>query len=157
MTNSGAIDCVGPAPGYRILTRNAVFKLSIFCILIHHDYFARIGRAPEPKILSSNHDRLLVGVLWLATCRYTLILIGSAGVNFAIATRLEQSRSKTLFGCGIAFNLLLLGVFKYADFAVANGNILLGVDWALPHIVLPLALSFITFEQISFLSDILSK
>ena len=58
---------------------------------------------------------------------YTLILIGSAGVNFAIATRLEQNRSKTLFGCGIVFNLLLLGVFKYADFAVANGNILFGV------------------------------
>src|SRR6266481_4426717 len=88
---------------------------------------------------------------------YTLILVGSAGVNFAIATRLEQNRSKALFGFGIAFNLILLGVFKYADFAVANGNTLFHTGWTLPHIVLPLALSFITFEQISFLSDVRSK
>lgn len=88
---------------------------------------------------------------------YTLILVGSACVNFAIAHRLEKSRSTVLFRCGVAFNLFLLGVFKYSDFALANGNILFGFDWALPHIVLPLALSFITVEQISFLSDVRSK
>ncbi len=88
---------------------------------------------------------------------YTLILVGSAGVNFAIATRLEQDRSTALFRCGVAFNLLLLGVFKYADFAVANGNSLFHLDWTLPNIALPLALSFITFEQISFLSDVRSR
>ena len=117
---------------------------------------ALAGRLSQKFFLLTMIVCSLVFYGWLRA-DYTLILIGSAGVNFAIATRLEQSRSKTLFGCGIAFNLLLLGVFKYADFAVANGNILLGVDWALPHIVLPLALSFITFEQISFLSDIRSK
>jgi D-alanyl-lipoteichoic acid acyltransferase DltB (MBOAT superfamily) len=88
---------------------------------------------------------------------YTLILVGSAGVNFAIATRLEQDRSAALFRCGVAFNLLLLGVFKYADFAVTNGNSLFHLDWTLPNIALPLALSFITFEQISFLSDVRSR
>jgi len=117
---------------------------------------ALAGRLSQRFFLLTMIVCSLVFYGWLRA-DYTLILIGSAGVNFAIATRLEQSRSKALFGCGIAFNLLLLGVFKYADFAVANGNILFGVDWALPHIVLPLALSFITFEQISFLSDIRSK
>src|SRR3954469_18965412 len=86
------------------------------------------GRAGQRTFLLAMIVCSLVFYGWLRA-DYTLILIGSAGVNFAIATRLEQSRSKTLFGCGIAFNLLLLGVFKYADFAVANGNILLGVDW----------------------------
>jgi hypothetical protein len=50
-----------------------------------------------------------------------------------------------------------LGVFKYADFAVANVNTLFHSGWTLPHIALPLALSFITFEQISFLSDVRFK
>ena len=117
---------------------------------------ALAGRLSQRFFLLTMIVCSLVFYGWLRA-DYTLILVGSAGVNFAIATRLEQSRSKTLFGCGIAFNLLLLGVFKYADFAVANGNILFGADWVLPHIVLPLALSFITFEQISFLSDIRSK
>src|SRR5262245_21169855 len=76
---------------------------------------------------------------------YILILVGSATVNFAIASRLQQNKCNALFGLGVAFNLILLGIFKYADFAVANGNILFHSDWTLPHITLPLALSFITF------------
>lgn len=117
---------------------------------------ALAGRLSQRLFLLAMIICSLVFYGWLRA-DYTLILVGSAVVNFAMAHRLEQSRSKALFGCGVAFNLLLLGIFKYADFAIANGNILFGADWALPHIVLPLALSFITFEQISFLSDVRSK
>ena len=88
---------------------------------------------------------------------YTLILMGSAGVNFTIATLLERTRNNALFVAGIAFNILLLGAFKYADFALGNVNVLFHADWQLLHIALPLALSFITFEQISFLSDVRSR
>ena len=88
---------------------------------------------------------------------YILILFGSACVNYIIAARLEYNGSKALFRLGVAFNLILLGVFKYGDFAVENGNVLFNSAWTLPHIALPLALSFITFEQISFLSDVRSR
>lgn len=117
---------------------------------------ALAGRIGQRAFLLTMIVCSLVFYGWLRA-DYTLILVGSAGVNFAIATRLEQNRSTALFGCGVAFNLLLLGVFKYADFAVANGNNLFHAGWTLPNIVLPLALSFITFEQISFLSDVRSK
>jgi D-alanyl-lipoteichoic acid acyltransferase DltB (MBOAT superfamily) len=110
---------------------------------------ALAGRIGQRAFLLTMIVCSLVFYGWLRA-DYTLILVGSAGVNFAIATRLEKNRSKALFGCGVAFNLLLLGVFKYADFAVANANSLFHAGWTLPHIVLPLALSFITFEQISF-------
>ncbi|WP_346217456.1 MBOAT family O-acyltransferase [Helicobacter cholecystus] len=53
---------------------------------------------------------------------------------------------------GIIFNLLLLGGFKYTDFILSNLNSL-GTSFPLPHILLPLALSFITFQQIAFLID----
>ena len=117
---------------------------------------ALAGRVGQRTFLFTMIVCSLVFYGWLRA-DYTLILIGSAGVNFAIATGLENNRNKVLFGFGITFNLILLGVFKYADFAVANVNALFHSGWPLPHIALPLALSFITFEQISFLSDVRSK
>ncbi|MGI0406116.1 MBOAT family O-acyltransferase [Helicobacter himalayensis] len=59
---------------------------------------------------------------------------------------------------GIVFNLALLGFFKYTDFLLENFNLfsqLLHLDFTipLPHIVLPLAISFFTFQQIAYLVD----
>ena len=59
---------------------------------------------------------------------------------------------------GILFNLCLLGFFKYTDFFLENFNALsqllhLDFNIPLPHILLPLALSFVTFQQIAFLVD----
>jgi alginate O-acetyltransferase complex protein AlgI len=88
---------------------------------------------------------------------YTLILIGSALVNFSFAFALEHWPDKRIFAVGVILNVALLGVFKYLDFIVGNANAVFREHWSLPHIVLPLALSFITFEQISFLSDVRSK
>ncbi|MBD5165275.1 MAG: MBOAT family protein [Helicobacter sp.] len=59
---------------------------------------------------------------------------------------------------GIVFNLALLGFFKYTDFFLENFNAfskILSLDFniPLPHILLPLAISFFTFQQIAFLVD----
>ncbi len=54
----------------------------------------------------------------------------------------------------IALNLVVLGVFKYAYFAVTNVNAAFGTDFTLGSIILPLGISFFTFEQISFLVDV---
>ena len=60
--------------------------------------------------------------------------------------------------CGILFNLALLGFFKYTDFFLENFNLIANLlnfnfNIPLPHIVLPLAISFFTFQQIAFLVD----
>ena len=65
---------------------------------------------------------------------------------------------KFYFILGIIFNLCLLGFFKYTDFLLENFNTFsklarLDFDIPLPHILLPLALSFVTFQQIAFLFD----
>jgi alginate O-acetyltransferase complex protein AlgI len=88
---------------------------------------------------------------------YTLILIGSALGNYLLALALERFPGKRIFVAGVVLNVFLLIVFKYLDFIVENANTVFGERWPLPLIVLPLALSFITFEQISFLSDIRTK
>lgn len=59
---------------------------------------------------------------------------------------------RAILTAGIVFNLGLLGYFKYADFFVANLNAL-GADFTLPNVVLPLAISFFTFQQVAYLVD----
>jgi len=88
---------------------------------------------------------------------YLSLIIGSAVFNFAVGGRLGGSSSKqarlTLLIAAITLNLSLLGYFKYANFFIDNINLVFGTEVALGSIFLPLAISFFTFQQISFLID----
>ena len=53
----------------------------------------------------------------------------------------------------VAVNLGIIGYFKYMDFFIENVNAVAGTDWPLKHIMLPLGISFFTFQQISFIVD----
>jgi alginate O-acetyltransferase complex protein AlgI len=88
--------------------------------------------------------------------RYLPLILASIAFNFAVgrALRRRPRRAKALLAFGVAANLILLGVFKYADFAVRNAADLSGLPLALPHIVLPLGISFFTFTQIAYLVDV---
>ena len=55
---------------------------------------------------------------------------------------------------GVGLNLALLGYFKYANFLVDNFNTAADAGWSVAPIVLPLAISFFTFQQIAFLVDV---
>ena len=62
-------------------------------------------------------------------------------------------KSKTFMLAGVTLNLLVLFYFKYFDFILDNINTLFGSSIPLKHILLPLGISFFTFQQISFLVD----
>ncbi|MCU0762307.1 MAG: MBOAT family protein [Hydrogenophaga sp.] len=88
------------------------------------------------------------------------LLLASLLANFMIGSelanpRLARSRHarRGLLGLGIAGNVALLGYFKYINFLVDNLSALGGwsLDW--PQVVLPLAISFFTFQQIAYLVD----
>jgi len=65
----------------------------------------------------------------------------------------SEQRDKKILLLGIAVNLGLLGYFKYANFFVGNVNAATGADFTLAPIVLPIAISFFTFQQIAYLMD----
>ncbi len=78
--------------------------------------------------------------------------------NYALGRRITQegtphSAKKAMLIGGILFNLLLLGYYKYTDFLLGNVNLAVGSDFDLLHLTLPLALSFVTFQQIAYLVD----
>ena len=82
---------------------------------------------------------------------YGLILAASVLFNWFFAQWLIKNRSKVILALGITGNILLLGYFKYYDFFVENINFFFGTSWTLKNILLPLGISFFTFQQISFL------
>ena len=89
---------------------------------------------------------------------YLLLLLFSVAVNYGFGKLiidgwLSRSRSRAVLTAGIIFNLCLLGYFKYAGFFVANVDNIFGAQWAVPSIILPIGISFITFQKIAFLVD----
>jgi alginate O-acetyltransferase complex protein AlgI len=98
---------------------------------------------------------------WLMMCNlffyawwnpaYVPLLVTSVVGNYAIASKLRRAVAtrRAWLATGVGANLALLGWFKYADFLL---HIAVPAAPAL-HIVLPLAISFFTFQQIMFLVD----
>jgi D-alanyl-lipoteichoic acid acyltransferase DltB (MBOAT superfamily) len=82
------------------------------------------------------------------------LLLGSILANLAVAWAFRRLQWGAIIGFGVVFNLALLGVFKYADFAAGIGASLTGAQHVAWNIVLPLGISFFTFEQISYLVDL---
>jgi len=90
-----------------------------------------------------------------------LIIAPSVAINFALARALQRlgkkenrAASQAVLLLGIAFNVAFLGYFKYSNFLVGAINDAFGTQMVLARIILPLGISFITFQKIAFLIDV---
>lgn len=89
-----------------------------------------------------------------------LILLASIGANFRLAIAIDTADAEQryrLLGYGAAGNLLVLAIFKYTAFLVANLNAVTGLGLPLPRIALPLGISFYTFHAISYIADVAKR
>ncbi len=88
---------------------------------------------------------------------FVALLLASIVFNFGagvvIGRKQTSGRGKGLLVAAVSANLLLLAVFKYANFFIASANDV-GAQWSSLDIVLPLGISFFTFTQIAFLVDV---
>ncbi len=85
---------------------------------------------------------------------YHLYLISSSIIiNYYIGGTLSKNKSKIIYALGILFNVGLLAYYKYFNFFIDNINSVLEHPISIDQIVLPLAISFFTFQQVSYLTD----
>lgn len=88
---------------------------------------------------------------------YLPLIVGSMIVNYIIGVFLGKNKwlpmRKSILTLGILFNVSLLGYFKYRDFFAENLNSVFGTEIPLITVILPLAISFYTFQQIAYLVD----
>ena len=88
---------------------------------------------------------------------YLLIILISIVVNFLFTRLMDLTKSPVLrkveVFCAILLNLGILFYFKYFDFFLMNVNRFLHTDFTLHNILLPLGISFFTFQQVSYVVD----
>lgn len=86
--------------------------------------------------------------------QYFLLIFGSMLFNFLIGTAINKMTvKKPLLIIGIIGNVAVLGYYKYVDFILSTVNTVAHTNFTLLHIMLPLAISFFTFQQIAYLVD----
>jgi alginate O-acetyltransferase complex protein AlgI len=99
--------------------------------------------------------------------KYLFLILFSIAMNYAVSWLISlwdrryaadpgafpmwQRRCFLVLGTGA--DLALFFWFKYLDFFISNVNALFRTDWPLHHILLPLGISFFTFQQLSFVID----
>lgn len=88
---------------------------------------------------------------------YIFLLLFIILFNFIIGRQLSLNKTtwsrKGLLTFGIVVDLLLLGYYKYSNFFIDNTNQVLNTGFQIQEIILPLGISFITFQTIAFLVD----
>lgn len=84
---------------------------------------------------------------------YLLIMLCSIAGNYFFHRMLSRRQSRMLMAAAVAVNLGVLFYFKYFDFFLSTMNAALGTSVPLRNILLPLGISFFTFQQISFVAD----
>jgi len=114
-----------------------------------------------------------LAVLWLVACSlffygwwyppYLFLLVTSVVINYVIGSALlkqstfgqleKHGTSKFMLFWGIAGNLAAIGYFKYSGFLSENMSLIIGSSYGVSNVVLPLAISFFTFQQIAYLID----
>ena len=130
-------------------------------LALHFGVFARLGM------------RWALG--WLATASlafyaywrppYVLLIVASMLINYGIGRALSASYREQA-GVGrawngrrwlatgaVAANLALLGYFKYVHFFSEAVSAVLSVHWVVSQVILPLGISFFTFEQVGYVVD----
>lgn len=135
---------------------NSYFFLLIFLPLVWSGYhiLLRMGHLCLAKVL------LVVGSLYFYGYfkpSYIFILIISLGLNYLLCREMwgaHGSAARKLFlTAGCVLNVGILVYFKYTGFILENCNLFLGTSFEKFSVLLPLGISFYTFQQLSFLVD----
>jgi len=129
--------------------------LPVVFFLIYNRFSRFIGESFQLLIL------ILVSAFFYAYWDVSLfpLLVGSILFNYFSAVLMDRfiAARKAFFVLGISGNLLFLGYFKYFNFFAENYNWISDSEYFSADVVLPLAISFYTLQQIAFLVDYYQK
>lgn len=93
-----------------------------------------------------------------AHINYVFLIMTAVIVNYSASCAIQKiskpSFRKTTFIITLLFNIGLLGYYKYTDFFIENINVIFDTSFTLKRIILPVGISFFTFQQIAYLISI---
>ncbi len=115
--------------------------------------------AITPKVLK-NTVLLLSSLVFYAWGEpiYVFLMIATVGLGYIFGLLIEKFRgtvwAKVFLILSVSSSLAALGYFKYADFFIANFNRITGLSLPLLRLVLPIGISFYTFQILSYTVDV---
>lgn len=89
--------------------------------------------------------------------KYIFLMIGSIAVNYIFGIKVssnDKKEKKLWLTLSIIINIGILIIFKYTNFFIDNFNNLFKTNLDIPHIALPLGISFFTFQTMSYVIDV---
>lgn len=135
-------------------------NFGLFFLVVFAASWAMIGRPEARKGLLLAASFFFYGY-W--DWRFLSLLAASAAINYlagiAITRETVDGRRKLAVGLAVAANLIILGFFKYYDFFTESLSDVLGTvglerDMLLLDVILPIGISFFTFQGISYVVDV---
>ena len=131
-----------------------LFNSQVFVLLflpgVLAAYYAARSRQQRQAVLVT--ASLLFYAGW--DVRFVPALMGLTVANWAVARLWGAVRRDWILVAAVVMNLMVLGVCKYANFLGANLAEALSTTWTHLPIILPLGISFFTFQKISYLVDL---
>ncbi len=98
---------------------------------------------------------------YLCSERYFVLLIFSTVVDYTLSYFLYREQRdiprKIYLWFSVAVNLVFLGYFKYATFMMEGANQLFGWQYTVHKVLLPVGISFFTFQSISYIIEVYRK
>jgi alginate O-acetyltransferase complex protein AlgI len=89
--------------------------------------------------------------------RFVPLLVGQIAVTWGLARAQQATGRDHFLVAGIILNLASLATFKYLDFLIGSAEAVAGVALPRAHLVLPIGISFFSFQLISYLVDRLRR
>ncbi|MDT0646676.1 MBOAT family O-acyltransferase [Zunongwangia sp. F260] len=140
------------------------FDFGIFFTIVFSIYWMIGGK----KISFQNLFLLIASYFFYAwwDWRFLILIIASTVVDYALGLQLERTSNTSLrkiwLYCSLFFNLGLLAFLKYFNFfieSINSGVQFLGIDFSTEslNIILPVGISFYTFQTLSYTIDIYRK
>lgn len=95
---------------------------------------------------------------FLGEPKYIIVLIVSCTINYLISKLMKKKKySKLLLIIAIIYNIGQLLVFKYTDFFIDNINNIFNTNLSFMYIVMPIGISFFTFQALGYVIDVYNK
>lgn len=109
-----------------------------------------------PSIKVKNVLLLIASLIFYAFGEpvYVILMVISAFLNYLCAALMEKANRKAVLAAAVVINIGILCVFKYTGFLVTTINSVFQLNINVPQIVLPIGISFFTFQALSYVIDV---
>ena len=95
---------------------------------------------------------------FLGEPRYIIVLLLSCFINYILSRKIEKSTNAKLYLIiALVYNVGQLLIVKYTDFFIININKVLNTNIPLLHIIMPIGISFYTFQALGYIIDVYNK